>query len=53
VHIVDDPAILERVLLGIDGSKAHALNSKINGLREELTRAITESVKPHTHFSYY
>jgi hypothetical protein len=53
VHIVDDPAVLERVLLGIDGSKAHALNSKINGLREELTRAITESVKPHTHFSYY
>jgi hypothetical protein len=53
VHIVDDPAILERVLLGIDGSKAHALNSKINGLREELTQAITESVKPDTRLSYY
>uniref|UniRef100_A0ACD5TPM1 Uncharacterized protein n=1 Tax=Avena sativa TaxID=4498 RepID=A0ACD5TPM1_AVESA len=44
-HIVDEPAVLEKLLLGIDCSKACALNSKINGLREELTQAITESAK--------
>ncbi|KAM0844677.1 hypothetical protein ACQ4PT_056888 [Festuca glaucescens] len=43
VHIIPDPAVLERLLMGIDDSKAHALNAKISGLREELTQAITES----------
>ncbi|KAM0911622.1 hypothetical protein ACQ4PT_013261 [Festuca glaucescens] len=47
VHIIPDPAVLERLLMGIDDSKAHALNAKISGLREELTQAITESVRPH------
>ncbi|XP_047060134.1 uncharacterized protein LOC124666847 [Lolium rigidum] len=43
VHIIPDPAVLERLLMGIDDVKAHTLNAKISCLREELTQAITES----------
>lgn len=38
------PAVLERVLPSIDDSKAHALELKIMKLKEELTKAIMESV---------
>uniref|UniRef100_A0A453JIC9 Transposase Tnp1/En/Spm-like domain-containing protein n=1 Tax=Aegilops tauschii subsp. strangulata TaxID=200361 RepID=A0A453JIC9_AEGTS len=44
-HIVDEPAVLERLLLDFDGTKARALDSKIVNLRKELTEAIMESAK--------
>jgi hypothetical protein len=47
VHIIPDPPVLEKLLMGIDDVKAHTLNAKISCLREELTQAITESVRPY------
>ncbi|XP_044951887.1 uncharacterized protein LOC123402084 isoform X4 [Hordeum vulgare subsp. vulgare] len=44
-HIVDEPAVLERLLLDFDDTKARALDSKIDNLRKELTEAIMESAK--------
>ncbi|XP_048562598.1 uncharacterized protein LOC125543328 isoform X3 [Triticum urartu] len=43
-HIVDEPAVLEKLLLDFDGTKARALDSKIDNLRKELTEAIMELV---------
>ncbi|VAH13689.1 unnamed protein product [Triticum turgidum subsp. durum] len=45
-HIVDEPAVLERLLLDFDDTKARALDSKIDNLRKEVTEAIMESVIP-------
>ncbi|XP_037451900.1 uncharacterized protein LOC119322519 isoform X1 [Triticum dicoccoides] len=44
-HIVDEPAVLERLLLDFDDTKARALDSKIDNLRKEVTEAIMESAK--------
>ncbi|KAI4990175.1 hypothetical protein ZWY2020_038538 [Hordeum vulgare] len=45
-HIVDEPVVLERLLLDFDDTKACSLDSKIDNLRTELTEAIMESVIP-------